>query len=145
MKRAIFPGTFDPFTVGHDSITRRALELFDEVIVAVGVNVRKTTMFSLEQRMASVVDLYRDEPRVRVVSFDDLTVDLAEREGAQFIVRGIRSSADFEYEKTIADINKELSGIETVFLLTLAEYATVSSSMVRELMTFGRDVSKYLP
>ena len=145
MKRAIFPGTFDPFTVGHDSITRRALELFDEVIVAVGINVRKTTMFSLEERIKAVRDLYRDEPRVRVVSFDDLTVDLAEREGAQFIVRGIRSSVDFEYEKTIADINKELSGIETVFLLTEAEYSTVSSTMVRELITFGRDVSKYMP
>lgn len=145
MRRAIFPGTFDPFTVGHDSITRRALELFDEVIVAVGINVRKTTMFSLEERIKAVRDLYRGEPRVRVVSFDDLTVDLAEREGAQFIVRGIRSSVDFEYEKTIADINKELSGIETVFLLTEAEYSTVSSTMVRELITFGRDVSKYMP
>lgn len=142
---AIFPGTFDPFTLGHQALVSRALGLFDEVVVAIGINDAKHTLFPLEERMEAIRGLYHDEPRVRVVSYDTLTVDLAETLGAGFILRGVRSVADFEYEKTIADVNRRLSGIETVILFTEPEYAHISSSVVRELLRFGKDVSAFVP
>ena len=142
---ALFPGTFDPFTIGHEALVGRALAFADEIIIALGSNDMKKTCFPLEKRMEAIRRLYADEPRVRVMSYDSLTVDLAKETGAGFILRGIRSVGDFEYEKTIADINRRLSGIETLLLFTEPEYAHVSSSLVRELMRFGKDVSSLLP
>ncbi len=142
---ALFPGTFDPFTVGHESLVRRGLTLVDEVIIAIGVNEAKQSFFPLEKRLQMIRDLYQPEPRVRVVSYDTLTVDFARKVDANFILRGIRSVADFEYEKTIAHMNRTLSGIETILLFTEPMYAHISSSVVRELLRYGRDVSPFLP
>lgn len=145
MKRAIFPGTFDPFTIGHYSVVRRALTFMDEIIIGIGINENKRTWFSTEERMEMISELYKNEPRVRVEAYSDLTIDLAKRTEANFIVRGIRTVKDFEYEETIADINRKLAGIETVFLFTEPELTSVSSSVVRELLSFGKDVSCFLP
>ncbi len=142
---ALFPGTFDPFTVGHESLVRRGLTLVDEMIIAIGVNEAKQSFFPLEKRLQMIRDLYQPEPRVRVVSYDTLTVDFARKVDANFILRGIRSVADFEYEKTIAHMNRTLSGIETILLFTEPMYAHISSSVVRELLRYGRDVSPFLP
>ncbi|MBQ8889263.1 MAG: pantetheine-phosphate adenylyltransferase, partial [Bacteroidaceae bacterium] len=116
MKKAIYPGTFDPFTVGHHSIVKRALTFMDEVIVGIGINENKQCLLSVEKRVEAIQKLYADEPRVKVLSYSGLTVDFAEEQGAKFIVRGIRTVKDFEYEEGIADINRKLSGIETIFL-----------------------------
>ncbi|WP_373729774.1 pantetheine-phosphate adenylyltransferase [Bacteroides heparinolyticus] len=145
MKRAIFPGTFDPFTIGHYSIVERSLTFMDEVIIGIGINENKNTYFPVEQRERMIGELYRDEPRVRVVSYDNLTVDLAQQLDARFIVRGIRTVKDFEYEETIADINRKLTGIETILLFTEPELTCVSSTIVRELLQFGKDISMFLP
>lgn len=142
---ALFPGTFDPFTVGHESLVRRGLTLVDEMIIAIGVNEAKQSFFPLEKRLQMIRDLYQPEPRVRVESYDTLTVDFARKVDANFILRGIRSVADFEYEKTIAHMNRTLSGIETILLFTEPMYAHISSSVVRELLRYGRDVSPFLP
>jgi pantetheine-phosphate adenylyltransferase len=144
-KIALFPGSFDPFTLGHDSIVRRGLDLVDEVIISVGVNDSKKSCFSLEDRIRSIENIYCDEPRVRVLSYDTLTVDFAETVGAKFILRGIRAVNDFEYEKNIADVNRALSGIETFILFTEPQYAHISYSIVRELMKYGKDISEFLP
>lgn len=145
MNRAIFPGTFDPFTIGHYSVVRRALTFMDEIIIGIGINENKRTWFSTEKRIEMISELYRNEPRVRVEAYSDLTIDLAKRMDANFIVRGIRTVKDFEYEETIADINRQLAGIETILLFTEPELTSVSSSVVRELLSFGKDVSRYLP
>ena len=147
LKKALFPGTFDPFTVGHASIVRRGLALVDEIIIGIGINEheQKRTRFSLEERLANLQRLFADEPRVQVVSYNTLTVDFAREVGAQFILRGIRSVLDFEYEKNIADINRALSGIETLILFTEPEYAHISSSMVRELLRYGKDITPFIP
>lgn len=145
MKIAIFPGSFDPFTVGHASIVERGLPLFDRIVIGVGVNDNKRSLYSPADRVKTIADLYADEPRIRVVSYDDLTIDLARREGAKFILRGLRSVKDFEYERDIANMNQRLSGIETVLLFTEAHYASISSSVVRELIAFKKDVSEFLP
>ncbi len=147
LKRALFPGTFDPFTVGHASIVKRGLTLVDELIIAIGINAheQKRTRFSLEERLANIRELYASEPRVQVLSYNTLTVDFARTVGAQFILRGIRSVIDFEYEKNIADINRALNGIETLILLTEPEYAHISSSMVRELLRYGKDITPFIP
>ena len=145
MKRAIFPGTFDPFTIGHYSVVRRALTFMDEVIIGIGINENKRTWFSTEKRIDMIRHLYKDEPRVKVEAYDDLTIDFAQRMDARFIVRGIRTVKDFEYEETIADINRKLTGIETILLFTEPELTSVSSSVVRELLSFGKDVSRFLP
>lgn len=145
MKRAIFPGTFDPFTIGHYSVVRRALTFMDEIIIGIGINENKRTWFSTEKRIEMISELYRNEPRVRVEAYSDLTIDLAKRMEANFIVRGIRTVKDFEYEETIADINRQLAGIETILLFTEPELTSVSSSVVRELLSFGKDVSRFLP
>ena len=141
MKRAIFPGTFDPFTLGHHSIVKRTLTFMDEVIVGVGLNESKHCLLSIEKRLEMIQQLYADEPRVKVIAYSGLTVDFAKDQGAGFMVRGIRSVKDFEYEESIADINKKLSGIETIFLFTEPELSSVSSSVVRELLHYGKDVS----
>ena len=145
MKRAIFPGTFDPFTVGHFSVEKRALTFMDELVIGIGINEGKRTWFPVEKRVEMVRRLYENEPRVRVEAYEDLTIDFAQRMEAQFIVRGIRTVKDFEYEETIADINRQLSGIETILLFTEPELTSVSSSTVRELLSFGKDISHFIP
>lgn len=146
MKRiALFAGSFDPFTIGHKSIVDRALPLFDEIVIGVGVNSGKSGHAAATDRCRNIEAVYAAEPRVRVVAFDGLTVDAARREGAQFLLRGVRSVADFEYERQLADINRNISGIESVLIYALPELASVSSSMVRELAAYGVDVSEYLP
>jgi pantetheine-phosphate adenylyltransferase len=142
---ALFPGTFDPFTVGHESLVRRGLTLVDEVVIAIGVNEAKQCYFPIDKRLQMIRDLYQSEPRVRVESYDTLTVDFAREVGADFILRGIRTVADFEYEKTIAEMNRTLSGIETILLFTEPAHAHISSTIVRELLRYGRDVSSFLP
>lgn len=142
---ALFPGTFDPFTIGHKSLVERGLTCVDEIVIAIGINEKKKTYYTLEQRIEAIRRLYADEPRVRVVSYSGLTVEVAQREKAQFILRGIRSVIDFEYEKSIADVNRQLTGIETLLLFTEPAYAHVSSSVVRELLHFGKDVSPFIP
>lgn len=145
MKRAIFPGTFDPFTIGHYSVMSRALTFMDEVIVGIGINENKNTYFPLKKREEMIREFYRHEPRVKVASYDCLTVDFARTVDARFIIRGIRTVKDFEYEETIADINRKLAGIETILLFTEPELTCVSSTIVRELLQFGKDISRFIP
>ena len=145
MKKAIFPGSFDPFTLGHHSIVKRALSFMDEVIVGIGINEGKRSLIPVEKRVDMIRRLYADEPRVKVEAYSGLTVDFAREQGAEFIDRGIRTVKDFEYEEGIADINRKLTGIETIFWFTEPELASVSSSVVRELLHYGKDVSMFLP
>lgn len=145
MRIAIFPGSFDPFTIGHASIVRRGLEMFDKIVIGVGYNTNKRSFLTPEERVAAIEKVYVSEARVKVVAYDDLTADLARREQARFVLRGIRSVKDFEYERDIAGINHRLSGVETVLLFTEPHYADISSTIVRELLAFGKDVSEFLP
>ena len=146
MRKAIFVGTFDPFTIGHASIVRRALPLFDELVIGVvGDNVHKPNMSPAAERMAAIQQLYVDVPAVSVKPYFGLAMDFARDEGAKFIVKGVRSVSDFEYEQWQADFNRRLGGIETILLYTEPELASVSSSALRELAHFGVDVSKFLP
>ena len=142
---ALFPGTFDPFTIGHESLVRRGLLLMDEIVIAIGVNELKKTFFPLEKRLAMIREVYAGESRVKVESYDSLTIDFAKKCGANFILRGIRSVIDFEYEKTIADMNREISGIETFVLFTEPSLTHISSTLVRELLRYGGDVSRFVP
>ena len=144
-KVALFPGTFDPFTLGHLSLVERGLHLVDEIIIAIGVNLDKKTFFPLEQRMEMIKRLFESNPRINVQSYTGLTVDYAKAAGAGFILRGIRSVNDFEYEKNIADINREIAGVETFVLFTEPEYTHISSSLVRELLTYGKSVAAFVP
>ena len=145
MKTAIFPGTFRPYTKGHDDIARRALSLFDRLVIGVGVNEKKRYMLTAEQRVEAIRGLYDGEEKISVEQYSDLTVDFAQRHGAQFIVKGVRSVKDFEFEREQADINRRLTGIETVVFYALPGMDSVSSSVVRELKNFGRDVDSFLP
>ncbi len=145
MRIAIFPGSFDPFTIGHASIVRRGLEMFDKIVIGVGYNTNKRSFLTPEERVAAIEKVYASESRVKVVAYDNLTADLARREQARFVLRGIRSVKDFEYERDIAGINHRLSGVETVLLFTEPHYADISSTIVRELLAFGKDVSEFLP
>lgn len=142
---ALFPGTFDPFTLGHQSLVKRVLTCADAVVIAIGINEKKQTYYTLEQRVSAIRALYAEEPRVKVITYSGLTVDVAQQERASFILRGVRSVIDFEYEKAIADVNRQLTGIETLLLFTEPAYAHISSSVVRELLHFGKDVSAFLP
>ncbi|MDD2298631.1 MAG: pantetheine-phosphate adenylyltransferase [Fermentimonas sp.] len=142
---AVFPGTFDPFTIGHESLVRRGLLIMDKIIIAIGVNESKKSYFSLEKRIEMIRELYKEEPRVSVQSYNTLTIEFAEKAGARYILRGIRSVIDFEYEKTIADMNRTISGIETFVLFTEPALTHVSSSHVRELLRYGRDISSFIP
>lgn len=144
-RRAIFPGSFNPFTIGHKSLVDRALELFDHVVIAAGISLAKHNADEIESRLEPIRRLYAGNNRVSVVAYDGLTVDAAVAHDCRFIVRGIRNSIDLEYERQMADVNRQLSGIETVFLTTLPQYSMVSSSLVRELAHYGRDVSHLLP
>ncbi len=141
----IFTGSFDPYTIGHDDILRRALPLFDHIVIGIGVNERKRYMQSAEERMKTIKAIYADEPKVEVKTYNDLTIDFARRENASYIIKGVRSVKDFEYERDQADINRQLSGVETLLLYADPRYSAVSSSMVRELIHFGQDVSRFLP
>ena len=142
---ALFPGTFDPFTIGHESIVKRGLQLVDEIIIAIGINDSKKSYFTLDQRLETIGELYKSEPRVKVEGFNSLTVDFAKDKEARYILRGIRSVIDFEYEKTIADMNRTISGIETFVLFTEPALSHISSSHVRELLRYGHDVSSFIP
>ena len=142
---AIFPGSFDPFTCGHESIVRRALPLFDRFVIAIGVNSDKRSFMSMEQRKAWIEKVFKDDPNVEVIAYNGMTIEAAHAVGAQFIVRGVRLIQDFENEKHLAEVNRDLSGIETILLYTLPEYSHISSSIVRELYRYGQDVSSYLP
>ena len=145
MKRALFPGSFDPFTVGHLDIIERGISFFDEIVVGIGHNSEKKYMLSLEQRLAFVSACFADEPRVKVASYKGLTVDFCAEIKAEFILRGIRNNGDFEFEKAIARTNRHLSKIETVFLLTSAQNSYVSSSIVREIIRNKGDYSSFIP
>lgn len=142
---AIFPGSFDPFTIGHDSVVRRALPLFDKIIIGIGVNAEKRALFPVEKRVEFIRSLYKDNPQIEVTSYDTLTIAFAKKVNAQFILRGLRSVRDFEYERDIADLNKQSTGIETILLFTEHQYGCISSSAIRELISYGEDVTKYLP
>jgi|TARA_B100001093_G_scaffold391958_1_gene378447 pantetheine-phosphate adenylyltransferase len=145
-KVALFPGTFDPFTLGHLDIVNRGLNMFDEVVVAIGMNMKKKYMFSLEQREQWIKEIFDIEPRVRVASYEGLTAKYAEQIGAHFILRGLRTNRDFTYEKQIAYVNEDMSPtINSVFLMSHQTNATVSSTIVRDLIQFGGDYEKYLP
>lgn len=144
-KIALFPGTFDPFTVGHANIVKRALPLFDKIVIAVGINDSKRPLYPTERRVEFISSLYENESRIEVVSYDDLTIDLAHRINANYILRGLRSVKDFEYERDVAAMNRKLGGVETILMLTEPQHAAVSSSVVRELIRYGRDVSEFLP
>ena len=145
MRRAIFPGTFDPFTIGHYSIVTRALTFMDEVTIGIGINENKNTYFPIEKRVEMIQKLYKNEPRIKVMSYDCLTIDFAQQVDAQFIVSGIRTVKDFEYEETIADINRKLAGIETILLFTEPELTCISSTIVRELLSYNKDISMFIP
>ena len=142
--KAIFPGTFDPFTIGHADIVRRSLSFVDEIIIAVGINVAKHTIEERDKRLEAIRKLYTDEPRVTITSYDGLTADFAREMGADVIIRGVRNIADYEYERNMADINRHLTNIETVLLFSSPELACVSSSMVRELIQLGKPVDDFV-
>lgn len=144
-RTALFAGSFDPFTIGHKSIVDRGLEIFDEIVIGIGVNSAKQPWLTPQQREDAIRKLYAAEPRVRVMQFSGLTVDAARRCGARFLLRGVRSVADFEYERQLADINRNLSGLESVLIYALPSLASVSSSVVRELASYGTDITPYLP
>ena len=146
MKRVcLFPGTFDPVTLGHTDIIDRALPLFDELVIGIGRNVNKQPMFTDQQRLDWLNEIYKDNPRVSAVLYEGLTVDCCKSIGARFILRGIRYVNDFEYEKAIADMNRSLENVETIFLTCLPQYTSVASTLVRDVIKNGGDVSKFLP
>lgn len=145
MTTAIFPGSFDPFTIGHYDIVVRALAMFDQIIIGIGKNHTKQATFPLEERLSNIQQAFAHDARVIVTTYDGLTVDFAKQYNAQFILRGVRSVMDFEYERSIAQANHQLGDVETVLLYTRPEYAHVSSSLVRDLHAHGRDITPFLP
>jgi pantetheine-phosphate adenylyltransferase len=145
MRKAIFPGSFDPFTLGHYDILKRSLSLFDEIIVGVGKNNQKKTMFSEKQRISFIENCFKNEKKIKVEAYQGLTIDFCKKVGASFIVRGIRNNGDFEFEKAIARTNRKLSKIETIFLLTSAKTSFISSSIVRELILNNGDYKQLVP
>ena len=145
-KIAVFPGSFSPFTIGHQSVIQRALPLFDKIIIAIGINSEKIQYFSIEERMKWINDIYVNTPKIKAKFYEGLTVDFCKKEGANFIVRGIRDSHDFKFEKNIAQTNKDLNtDIETIFLITPPEISHISSTIIRDIIKNGGDVSKFIP
>ncbi|MBU46852.1 MAG: pantetheine-phosphate adenylyltransferase [Flavobacteriales bacterium] len=143
---AVFPGSFSPFTIGHQSIIDRALSLFDKIIIGIGINSEKNQYFSIEERMQWIKDVYTNNPKVIVKFYEGLTVDFCKKENAEFIIRGIRDSRDFKFEKNIAQTNHDLdSNIETIFLITPPEISHISSTIIRDIIKNGGDVSKFIP
>ncbi len=145
MKRAVFPGSFDPITLGHFDIIKRGVTLFDELIIAIGINSDKKYMFSLEKRKQFIEEVFKDEPKIKVVTYKGLTVNFCKEVDAQFILRGLRNPADFEFEKAIAHTNRKLSEIETVFLLTSSGKSYISSSIVRDVIRNDGDYTGLVP
>ncbi len=146
MRTGIFVGSFNPFTIGHDSVVRRALGLFDRLVIGVvGDQVHKPDLPSAEERIKAITSIYADEPKIEVKSYYGLAVDFAKQEGAHYIIKGVRSVKDFEYEREQADINRQIAGIETILLYSEPEHSSISSTMVRELQHFGVDITPYLP
>ena len=145
MRRAIFPGSFDPITLGHVDIINRALPLFDEIVIAIGINADKNYMFSLEERVNFIKENYKHETKIKVMTYTGLTTDFCIKIDVDFILRGLRNPADFEFEKAIAQTNRKLSTIETVFLLTSADTAFISSSIVRDIIRNGGNVNGFVP
>jgi len=145
MKKAVFPGSFDPLTLGHCDIIHKSIDLFDEIILAIGVNSKKESMFSLDERKQFINEEFSNQSKIKTLTYQGLTVDFCKEINADFIVRGLRNPADFEFEKTIAQTNKKLTGIETVFFLTSPETAYISSSIVREIIANKGDYTKLVP
>jgi pantetheine-phosphate adenylyltransferase len=145
-KIAVFPGSFDPFTVGHEGIVRRALSLFDEIIIAVGANALKKNFYTLETRKAMISKVFQNEPRVVVDHYDGLTVDYCKNRRAAYLLRGLRTAADFEFERAIGQVNKSMApDIESIFLLTVPEHSYINSGIVRDIIKSGGDASKFVP
>ena len=144
-KTALFAGSFDPYTIGHHSLVERALQMFDKVVIAVGYNSEKGSSSAVEERVATIAAVYSGDNRVEVRSYAGLTMDFAREVGADVLLRGVRNIKDFEYERELADVNRQMGGIDTVLLVSEPGYASVSSSVVRELMRYGKDVSDLLP
>ena len=142
---ALFAGTFDPYTIGHHRIVQRALAMSDKIVVAIGRNIDKRTMFTVDERMEAKKKLYTNEPRVEVTTYEGLTTDYAQSIGATHLLRSVRSVKDFEYERDLADLNLRIGGVDTLLLISEPEYAAISSSVARELMSYGKDISKLLP
>ncbi|MDG1823301.1 MAG: pantetheine-phosphate adenylyltransferase [Flavobacteriaceae bacterium] len=145
MKRAVFPGSFDPLTLGHQDIVERGATIFDEIIVGIGYNAEKSHMFSIEQRKQFIVQCFEDNPKVKVMDYQGLTIDFCNSVGANYLLRGVRNNGDFEFEKAIARTNRELSNIETVFLLTSIQTSFISSSIVREIIRNKGDYKRFVP
>lgn len=146
MRIAVFPGTFDPITLGHVDVIKRSIPLFDKIVIGIGLNSTKQPMFSVEQRVRWIQDIFKDTPSVEVAPYEGLTIDFCKQLDARFILRGIRYVSDFEYEKGIADMNRMLSkNVETIFLTSSPEYSTVSSTLVRDVIRHHGDVSQFLP
>ncbi|MEN8928428.1 MAG: pantetheine-phosphate adenylyltransferase [Flavobacteriales bacterium] len=146
MKKAIFPGSFDPITKGHEALVLRGLELFDEIIIAIGSNSNKKYMFSIEERISFIKKTFENEPKVKVEAYQGLTTEYCKKKGAKFMLRGLRTSADFEFERAIGQINKDMHpDLETVLLITSAELSAISSSIVRDILINDGDASQFLP
>ncbi|MGC9374710.1 MAG: pantetheine-phosphate adenylyltransferase [Bacteroidales bacterium] len=145
-KIAVFPGSFDPFTIGHESIVNRASKLFDKIYIAIGYNAKKDALFSLDDRIKFINQVFEDNPTIEVIHFKGLTIDLCKKLNASYILRGLRTSADFEYERAIAQVNKAMyHGIDTVFFLTMPEHTPINSSIVRDILRHGGDASRFIP
>jgi pantetheine-phosphate adenylyltransferase len=145
-KVAVFPGSFDPFTIGHEAIIRRAMSLFDEIIIAVGSNALKKNYYSLDTREKMIRKVFKDEPRIKVDHYEGLTVDFCKKKNAGYLLRGLRTAADFEFERAIGQVNKAMApGIESVFLLTVPEHSFINSTIVRDIIRSGGDASKFVP
>ena len=145
-KIAVFPGSFDPITLGHVAVMNRAVPLFDQLIIAIGDNADKKHMFPLEQRKKWILDIFKDQPKITVAIYNGLTVDFCKKTNAQFMLRGLRTSADFEFERSIAQVNRRLAPeVDTLFILTEAKYTPVSSSIVRDIIRNGGDISEFVP
>ena len=143
--KALFAGTFDPFSIGHDAIVKRSLQFVDELIIAIGINPGKKTLFTVDERLDNIRNIYKSSDNILVSSYDMLTADFAIQSGVNFIIKGIRNIIDFEYERTMSDMNRMLSGVETVFLFSEPQFASISSSLIRELIVYNKDISNLIP